>query len=53
MKNSCERCGRALRDESEARACSYDCTFCADCSSEMNARCPNCGGALLARAGSA
>jgi len=51
MKSLCERCGRALSSESGARACSYECTFCADCASAMSDRCPNCGGALLALAG--
>ena len=33
MKPGCERCGVNLPQESmEAVICSYECTFCADCS---------------------
>lgn len=50
MKPQCERCAMALSADSDAaRICSYECTFCADCSSDMQNRCPNCGGELLAR----
>jgi len=50
MKPQCERCAAALPAHSDtARICSYECTFCADCSSAMQGRCPNCGGELLAR----
>jgi hypothetical protein len=50
MKNHCERCNAALPAQSEAaRICSYECTFCADCSTAMQDRCPNCAGELLAR----
>ncbi len=50
MKPHCERCNAALPAHSEAaRICSYECTFCADCSAGMQDRCPNCGGELLAR----
>ena len=50
MKPACERCGAALPPDSrEARICSYECTFCADCADEMNETCPNCGGELVLR----
>jgi hypothetical protein len=50
MKSQCERCAAALPADGEtARICSYECTFCADCSAAMQGRCPNCGGELLAR----
>ncbi|MBV8725665.1 MAG: DUF1272 domain-containing protein [Candidatus Eremiobacteraeota bacterium] len=42
----CERCGRALEGADDARACSYECTFCVECSRAMELRCPNCGGEL-------
>ncbi|MGH9821468.1 MAG: DUF1272 domain-containing protein, partial [Pyrinomonadaceae bacterium] len=29
--------------------CTYECTFCAACTKEMNAVCPNCGGELVRR----
>lgn len=47
-KTSCERCGKPLRQRSEARVCSFQCTFCADCAASMNHSCPNCGGTLAA-----
>lgn len=49
MKTSCERCGTELSSGStEARICSYECTFCARCSEvELGGKCPNCGGDLL------
>ncbi|MCC6479262.1 MAG: DUF1272 domain-containing protein, partial [Sphingomonadaceae bacterium] len=29
--------------------CSFECTFCADCSDALDDRCPNCGGELVDR----
>ncbi|HEV2414408.1 MAG TPA: DUF1272 domain-containing protein [Candidatus Dormibacteraeota bacterium] len=49
MRSKCERCGRALEAGSVAFICSYECTFCEDCSKEMSAVCPNCGGELVRR----
>ena len=50
MRPICEHCEAALAaDSPRARICSYECTFCADCADAMHARCPNCGGELLAR----
>ena len=51
MKTSCERCGTELSSAStEARICSYECTFCARCSeADLRGICPNCGGELLQR----
>ena len=50
MKPGCECCDRDLApDSGEARICSFECTFCAACAAEMDARCPNCGGELVAR----
>ncbi|HVP84672.1 MAG TPA: DUF1272 domain-containing protein [Rhizomicrobium sp.] len=50
MRPQCERCATALAADSDAaRICSYECTFCADCSTVLQNRCPNCGGELLAR----
>ncbi|MBV9332960.1 MAG: DUF1272 domain-containing protein [Candidatus Eremiobacteraeota bacterium] len=53
MKSSCERCGGALAAATDARVCSYDCTFCANCAQAMEDRCPNCGGALATPIGAA
>ena len=49
MRTECERCHVALpADSSSARICSYECTFCADCTDELG-RCPNCRGELVVR----
>jgi hypothetical protein len=49
MRPHCERCGSSLPHEARAFVCSYECTFCADCTTEMGGTCPNCGGELVAR----
>ncbi len=49
MRAACERCGEALPHDGDARICSYECTFCPACASELNGRCPNCAGELLPR----
>jgi uncharacterized protein len=49
MRTACERCDAALVDVSEARICSFECTFCPACAEEMTGVCPNCGGELVAR----
>lgn|GEM_PF-283440 len=48
-KNECERCGRALVGPEAAFVCSFDCTFCPDCSRSLDWRCPNCSGELNRR----
>ena len=49
MRPECERCNAALEDNGVAFICSYECTFCAACASEMENICPNCGSELVAR----
>ncbi len=49
MRDRCERCEQDLALDGDARICSYECTFCADCAGELEAVCPNCGGELVAR----
>ena len=46
LKPGCECCDRNLPpDSGEARICSFECTFCADCAeTRLNGICPNCGG---------
>jgi hypothetical protein len=29
--------------------CTFECTFCADCTQAMKSICPNCGGELVRR----
>jgi hypothetical protein len=49
MKPRCEKCGLALAQHSEAYICSYECTFCPDCTRSLASVCPNCGGELVRR----
>jgi hypothetical protein len=50
MRPACERCDAALAvGSTDARICSFECTFCANCASAMDDVCPNCGGELVAR----
>ena len=50
MRPDCERCGADLpADEGGAFICSFECTFCADCTDALDERCPNCSGELLDR----
>jgi hypothetical protein len=49
MKSECEKCGRALDPQEEAYICTYECTFCRECTEAMVAVCPNCGGELVRR----
>ncbi|WP_374571889.1 DUF1272 domain-containing protein [Phenylobacterium sp.] len=51
LRPNCECCDKDLPAEShQARICSFECTFCADCATTRFAgKCPNCGGELAAR----
>ena len=51
MRPNCECCDRDLpADSTDARICSFECTFCASCAdTRLKLRCPNCGGELIAR----
>ena len=51
LRPNCERCDCDLPPSStEARICTYECTFCADCTDTiLNGVCPNCGGNLVPR----
>jgi hypothetical protein len=51
LRPNCECCGKDLPPHStEARICSFECTFCASCAERtLGGLCPNCGGELLAR----
>ena len=46
LRPTCENCNKALpADSLEARICTYECTFCADCvDGPLGGVCPNCGG---------
>jgi uncharacterized protein len=51
LRPNCEYCDKDLPPAStEARICSYECTFCADCAERVLRNvCPNCGGGLVPR----
>jgi hypothetical protein len=51
LRPTCENCNKALPPESvEARICTYECTFCAECvDTILENVCPNCGGGFVAR----
>lgn len=49
MKPTCEKCAAALAADGLAFICSFECTFCADCSAAMAHCCPNCQGELRQR----
>ena len=49
MKTACQKCEGALSDDKFAFICTYECTFCQECTHELNFTCPNCGGELTTR----
>jgi hypothetical protein len=51
LRPNCEYCDSDLPPNSmDARICSYECTFCADCvESKLQNVCPNCGGGFVPR----
>ena len=51
LRPTCEHCNKALPPAStEARICSFECTFCASCVEDVLSNvCPNCGGGFAPR----
>ena len=51
LRPNCEACDRDLPPHSlEARICTFECTFCADCVDKLLSNvCPNCGGGFAPR----
>jgi len=51
LKPNCECCDKDLPPTSpDARICTYECTFCADCVEiRFLGICPNCGGGFVPR----
>jgi hypothetical protein len=51
LRPSCEHCTRPLPPAStDARICSFECTFCAECVDTLLLNvCPNCGGGFVPR----
>jgi hypothetical protein len=51
LRPNCEYCDKDLPPDSlEARICTFECTFCADCvERHLHDVCPNCGGGFESR----
>jgi len=51
LRPNCEYCDKDLRpNATDARICSYECTFCATCAETvLSDVCPNCGGGFVPR----
>ena len=51
LRPNCEYCDKDLPPEAtDARICSYECTFCTECAEQvLHNVCPNCGGAFAPR----
>ena len=51
LRPNCECCDRDLpADSLDARICTFECTFCAECAdNRLGGRCPNCTGELVRR----
>lgn len=51
LRPNCELCDRDLPpDSTDARICTYECTFCRDCvDNPLENVCPNCGGGFAPR----
>ena len=51
LRPGCECCDRDLpADSTEAFICTFECTFCRDCTENtLKGTCPNCAGELLRR----
>ncbi|MDX8444656.1 DUF1272 domain-containing protein [Mesorhizobium captivum] len=51
LRPNCECCDKDLPPEAaDARICTFECTFCADClENVLDGLCPNCGGNFAPR----
>lgn len=51
LRPNCECCDVDLPpDSTAARICTFECTFCENCTERvLGGQCPNCGGELLQR----
>lgn len=50
LRPNCECCDRDLPPAAEAYICTFECTFCPDCTKNtLKHVCPNCGGNLVLR----
>jgi hypothetical protein len=51
LRPTCEHCNKKLpADSPEAMICSFECTFCTECTEKVLVNvCPNCGGGFCPR----
>lgn len=51
LRPNCENCNvRLPPDSTDARICSFECTFCRSCAEDILENvCPNCGGGFVPR----
>jgi hypothetical protein len=51
LRPTCEQCNKPLPPNAlDARICSYECTYCANCAEHiLDNVCPNCGGGFMPR----
>ena len=51
LRPNCEYCDKDLPpNATDARICTFECTFCADCvGTKLHNVCPNCGGGFVPR----
>jgi hypothetical protein len=49
MRTQCQRCATPLAPDAEVSICVFECTYCAPCTEELGAVCPNCSGELVRR----
>ncbi|MEO6627230.1 MAG: DUF1272 domain-containing protein [Aquihabitans sp.] len=50
LRPNCECCDADLAaDSTDARVCTFECTFCATCAVGLDGTCPNCLGNLVER----
>lgn len=49
LRPNCECCNADLTPADQAYICSFECTFCPECTDKLTGICPNCGGELVTR----
>jgi len=49
MKQECLECGCVLALDSNAKICSFECTYCEACAEKYDYKCKNCDGELVSR----
>ena len=49
LRPNCECCDADLAPAAQAYICSFECSFCPECTHKLAGVCPNCGGELVRR----